>query len=255
LNDNGLVALAAYLDGGPIAPETADQADDPAAATARSAPHAADAPRTTRTPHLITWVLAAGHLPAIAVLILARLAWFDLPPAAQQRLFLAVAAAVLAADAAWLVRRVWRGAGRTISLSTVGRRLLRGSGAGPTGTVPDEDQTVLLTGAPDDFRMAMLCEGRPGTPEENEGLRAFILVEEFLIGRDPKGADLCLPDPGVGRVHARIIRRAGAFFICDLGSRNGTSVDGRRLLKQEERLLPDRCVLQFADRSFYFLAD
>jgi hypothetical protein len=120
----------------------------------------------------------------------------------------------------------------------------------------EEDcQTVLLAANPADFRMAMLAEGRPGTPEENEGTRAFILVDEFIIGRDQSNVDLCLSDPGIGRLHARIIRRAGSFFICDLGSKNGTRLDGRHLLKNIEQLLPDQCILQFAKRSFYFQAD
>lgn len=101
----------------------------------------------------------------------------------------------------------------------------------------------------------MISEGKPGTIEENEGLRAFILVEEFIIGRDPKQSDLCIPDSSVGRQHARILRRAGTFFICDLGSANGTRVDGRRLLKNNETVLPDQCLIEFAEQSFYFQAD
>jgi hypothetical protein len=120
---------------------------------------------------------------------------------------------------------------------------------------PGDYQTVLLTDNPDEFRMAMLSEGQPGTPEESEGTRSFILVDEFVIGRDQKTSDLCLHDPGVGRMHARIIRRAGSFFICDMGSRNGTKLDGRKLLKHIEQLLPDQCVLQFAERPFYFHTD
>ncbi|MEA4888708.1 MAG: FHA domain-containing protein [Clostridiaceae bacterium] len=118
-----------------------------------------------------------------------------------------------------------------------------------------ENQTVLLTDNPEDFRMAMLSEGKPGTPEENEGIRAFILIDEFIIGRDEKKADLILPDPGIGRLHARIFRRAGSFFIYDLGSKNGTCLNGRRLLKDKEYLLPDQCLLQFANHAFYFQAD
>ena len=117
------------------------------------------------------------------------------------------------------------------------------------------DQTILLAGAEPDFRMAMLSEGEPGTAAEHEGLRSFILVDEFLIGRDPKKVDLCLPDNSVGRMHARISRRAGSFFVCDLGSGNGTRMDGKRLPKHMESLLPDRCLLQFADRIFHFQAD
>jgi hypothetical protein len=120
--------------------------------------------------------------------------------------------------------------------------------------VPD-NLTVLLSANPADFRMALLAEEKPGTPEENEGLRAYILIDEFIVGRDQKSCDLCLSDPGIGRQHARIIRRAGSFFLSDLGSRNGTRLDGSKLLKNVENLLPDQCLIQFADHSFYFQAD
>jgi hypothetical protein len=125
----------------------------------------------------------------------------------------------------------------------------------PDEISPPDNQTVLLAANPEDFRMAMLAAGKPGTPEESEGLRAYILIDEFMIGRDNRTCDLCLADPGVGRLHARITRRAGSFFITDLGSRNGTRIDGKRLLKNTENLLPDQCVIQFAEQSFYFLAD
>jgi hypothetical protein len=116
-------------------------------------------------------------------------------------------------------------------------------------------QTVFHFTDPADFRMALLFEGKPGTLEENEGIRAYILVDEFVIGRDQKNSDLYLENPEVGRQHARILRRSGSFFLCDLGSRNGTSIDGRRLLKNTENLLPDRCLVKFADRPFHFQAD
>ena len=121
--------------------------------------------------------------------------------------------------------------------------------------VETDAQTVLLAANPAEFRMALLSEGLPGTAEENEGLRAYILVDEFVVGRDQKTSDLCLNDPGVGRQHARIIRRAGSFFICDLGSRNGTCLDGRKIMKNMENLLPDQCRISFASHSFYFQAD
>ena len=51
---------------------------------------------------------------------------------------------------------------------------------------------------------------------------------ETTLGR-AYGGDIQLPDPGVSRQHARIVRSSGAFEIEDLGSRNGTFVDGRRV--------------------------
>jgi diguanylate cyclase (GGDEF)-like protein len=55
---------------------------------------------------------------------------------------------------------------------------------------------------------------------------AVIDREEALeVGRDPECA-LSLSDASVSRRHARIERTAGGFFLEDLGSRNGTRVNG-----------------------------
>jgi len=65
---------------------------------------------------------------------------------------------------------------------------------------------------------------------------------EVIIGRlDPHRGirpevDLSAYDPAsrVSRKHARILRRAGQFFIEDLGSANGTVINGRSRLKPQE---------------------
>ena len=61
----------------------------------------------------------------------------------------------------------------------------------------------------------------------------------ILVGRSPS-ADLALDDPSVSRLHARIEMRDDGVYVEDLGSRNGTTVDGqavaapRRLEVDEE---------------------
>ncbi len=104
-------------------------------------------------------------------------------------------------------------------------------------------------------RLGFLSEGEPGTPEETQGMRAYVLTAEFLLGRDPDAVDLAIPDASVGRVHARITRQEGVFYLTDLGSVNGTRLDGRRLDRHVQVLLPDRCRIGIADREFYFIAD
>ncbi|MDD2533076.1 MAG: FHA domain-containing protein [Eubacteriales bacterium] len=116
-------------------------------------------------------------------------------------------------------------------------------------------QTVLLPPQQGLLRLGLLSEKLPGSPEEMDGLRAFILVAEFVVGRDATQCDLALNDESIGRKHARIIRREGTFFVHDLGSKNGTYLDGRRLNKFEDYLLPDRCRVEFAGQAFFFAAD
>jgi len=65
---------------------------------------------------------------------------------------------------------------------------------------------------------------------------------EVIIGRlDPHRGirpevDLSAYDPAsrVSRKHARIVRRTNQFFIEDLGSANGTTINGRSRLKPQE---------------------
>ncbi len=52
--------------------------------------------------------------------------------------------------------------------------------------------------------------------------------DELIIGRDA-GADLILDDPGVSRRHVSIRLEGGAILAEDLGSSNGTLVNGHRL--------------------------
>jgi pSer/pThr/pTyr-binding forkhead associated (FHA) protein len=49
-------------------------------------------------------------------------------------------------------------------------------------------------------------------------------------------------EPGVSAVHARLIAKAGIFFIEDLGSAHGTWVNERRLQADEV------AALQYGDR-------
>ncbi len=59
--------------------------------------------------------------------------------------------------------------------------------------------------------------------------------EECVVGR----SDYCsilLPHPSISRLHASITVRDGETFIQDLGSRNGTFVNGERVGSEAVRL-------------------
>jgi len=51
-------------------------------------------------------------------------------------------------------------------------------------------------------------------------------LREIRIGRS-READLQLPDPSVSRLHARVFRVGRQYFLADMGSRNGTHLDGK----------------------------
>lgn len=52
------------------------------------------------------------------------------------------------------------------------------------------------------------------------------------VGRSPQ-ADLVIPHDSISRQHCQIELINGEFFITDVGSSNGTFIDGRRLEKHE----------------------
>ncbi|MEY2934216.1 MAG: hypothetical protein RL033_4965, partial [Pseudomonadota bacterium] len=64
-----------------------------------------------------------------------------------------------------------------------------------------------------------------------EGLERT-LSTTLMVGADPS-CDLCLPDRGVSRLHAEFSSRQGRVWVRDLGSRNGTRLDGVRVTEAE----------------------
>src|SRR5262245_25723120 len=52
---------------------------------------------------------------------------------------------------------------------------------------------------------------------------------EVILGREQASADLVLEDPGVSRRHARVLSQNGGVIVEDLGSSNGTYVNGHRI--------------------------
>ena len=56
-------------------------------------------------------------------------------------------------------------------------------------------------------------------------------------------------------IRDRIIRRRDLFFIEDLGSTNGTIVDGLKLPKHREVRLPEQAKIQFGSLVYYFTSE
>lgn len=83
----------------------------------------------------------------------------------------------------------------------------------------------VLPGAP---RLVMIAGGdaAAGTVEARGGDRALLLTKPVMtIGRG-HDVDIRIDDLGVSRQHARLEVRDGELWVSDLGSTNGTVVDG-----------------------------
>lgn len=77
-----------------------------------------------------------------------------------------------------------------------------------------------------------------------------VCLNRSVVGRDDS-ADINIPDPYVSRRHALIWREAGSVLLRDLGSANGTTVDGTRVGSQPARV-ESGSVIRFGRLAFRF---
>jgi hypothetical protein len=88
--------------------------------------------------------------------------------------------------------------------------------------------------------MAHLSITCPSAPSDHLALRG----DQVLVGRSTE-CDLVLPDILLSRRHAELFRRTDGWWVRDLGSLNGTRLNGARL--DAERPLRGGDVLALAD--------
>jgi len=81
---------------------------------------------------------------------------------------------------------------------------------------------------------------------------AHALAAKTGVGRTQDG-ELIVLASSVSREHAELTRKEDAWTIRDLGSRNGTFVDGARV--QGRTALPVRTVIKIGDVALWFLAE
>jgi len=91
-----------------------------------------------------------------------------------------------------------------------------------------------------------------GSLEGPSGQRV-LLKAHLLIGRSP-GCDIVLDSRRISGQHAALQWTGRGWSLRDLGSRNGTWVDGRRLKPGEDTILVAGSRLQFADLDGWSLS-
>lgn len=81
--------------------------------------------------------------------------------------------------------------------------------------------------------------------------RELVLYEErsYVLGRDDD-VDLKLSDDDASRRHTRVVRRGARLWVIDLGSKNGTRLDGRRLRPNVAEAWSDTAVLELGRNQF-----
>ncbi len=89
---------------------------------------------------------------------------------------------------------------------------------------------------------------------QGKGGEADFLLEDdlFLIGTDSEKVTGVMRAPSVSRIHARIIKREGRYFLEDLNSTNGTYLNGKELAYHEPMRLKKGDVICFASEEYVF---
>ena len=106
--------------------------------------------------------------------------------------------------------------------------------ATPRQTAPEPAAMPGAAPAP----MPVPAAGRPAPvacqlTDKASGKTWRIACDSTVIGRDEAHADLGLGDSNVSRRHAELTRNATGWRIADLGSTNGTRVNGMRVSEQD----------------------
>ncbi len=111
-------------------------------------------------------------------------------------------------------------------------RIRTAIGSGQAGALPADPEVRRIPGVP---RSGQVNSGPvrsgPGSRLAEPGVTPMPLFfppgrgDRFTIGRT-RDCDLCLADPSVSRRHAELIRDADGWLLNDLGSRNGTRLNG-----------------------------
>lgn len=111
----------------------------------------------------------------------------------------------------------------------------------------DFGETVVLS--------ANVMSGPAALVSREPGELATIYLKEELtiIGKLETACDAVISLPTVSRVHGKIRKRGEEYYLTDLNSRNGTSVNGRILKGDEEYQLQNEDEVDFAQARYVFL--
>jgi pSer/pThr/pTyr-binding forkhead associated (FHA) protein len=169
---------------------------------------------------------------------------------------------------------------RSTGTALEGGTAAHGLAADPPAEAPDDQRPRAALAEPEpesELRLAVaapdLAEKAPATAERVrlETLRPRLLLlgsggprtvrmtePDLIIGRSqrPESGVTCLvEEAGISGVHAAISLEHARFVLRDLGSRNGTLLDGEALLPRQARVLGRDALLRFGSIEALFLFD
>ena len=93
-------------------------------------------------------------------------------------------------------------------------------------------------------KMVLILKKSGGVEIKNNLIR--LTEESYSVGRFPE-SDICLNDLFISRQHALLSSDKGQWFIQDLGSKNGTFLNGKRISNEPVRIAKGD-IINFGDK-------
>lgn len=113
---------------------------------------------------------------------------------------------------------------------------------------PGTQETIILRSGEEVQPYLVSCQ---------EDIRDKIIINKphFIIGRLKGHADYILKNNAVGKIHAELTVSNGTFIVKDLNSRNGTYVNGKKIVSNVEHEIRNRDRVAFANSEYTFMED
>ena len=131
--------------------------------------------------------------------------------------------------------------------------------ASAVGPDPDEVPTLKTPASP---KRIVMSEGEVPPPVPTATLcpgnteivpsRCVINKTPYLLGRSKRNVDFTISSGSVSRKHCMIEYIDGDFYLSDLGSSNGTRVNGVKLMEDEKKKLVAEDKIKLGDVVFFF---
>ncbi len=134
-------------------------------------------------------------------------------------------------------------------------------GAVPTpGTTPMSSQapegageTTLLDAGAGETTLLGGGAGSAYLIRKKNGEKIMLNLQNFKLGKERRKVNYCVADnTTVSRLHCEIVKKGTDYYVVDLGSANGTYVNGVQASPHKDTLLTNQSVLKLSDEEFEF---
>lgn len=119
------------------------------------------------------------------------------------------------------------------------------------GAATDTGETTVLT--KDAGETTVLTRNGGTLTRKRTGETVKINMDHFVIGRERKTANYCITDnSSISRSHVTLTIRNGVTYLTDMGTANGTFVNGVKVIPRQEIALKNGDKITLADEDFEF---